>query len=138
MKENNLDIDMKTRSLLEKGGIEKASADFTHNVMSRVEAMKQPLLSGYEPVISKKGWIIISAFMFLLTIAFISTGFLASGDQPSSYTFADELVNNTNNISFYIKEIFSSIPAYMLFIPIALLIFFGLDKLLKALSDKGS
>lgn len=138
MKANDLNIDMKTRALLEKGGIEETSADFTQNVLSRVKALQKPLLSEYQPVISRKGWMIISAFMFILTIAFVSTGFLASGDQPSSYTFSNEIMNSVNNFSYYVKEIFSSIPEYMLLIPIALLFFLGFDKLLKSIINKRS
>jgi hypothetical protein len=82
MGNNNINIDMQTKSLLKQGGLEKVSANFTDNVMKKLRFAHKPLLADYKPVISKKGWVLISGFMTLLIVVFIFTGF---DDKPERY-----------------------------------------------------
>jgi len=58
--------------------IESPSSDFTMNVMSRVYAeavvKPKPVLHDYQPVISKRTWIILIAAFVLLIVYIVATG----------------------------------------------------------------
>ncbi len=54
------------QKILKEAGTKKPSADFRKNVMLSIQAQLQPI-SPYKPLISKNGWIIISA-IFILSI----------------------------------------------------------------------
>ena len=137
MNTNNLNIDIQTKSLLQNGGIEHVSADFTDKVMSKINMAQKPLLASYTPVINKKGWFLISSFMSLIIIVFIITSSMStkSGNVDTSKYF-DVFASFMNSISDYTSQIFSSFSIYAIFIPLLLLFFFFLDKLLQKATDK--
>ncbi|MFH1320423.1 MAG: hypothetical protein ABII90_07210 [Bacteroidota bacterium] len=62
-----------TQGILQKAGTESPSAHFTRNVMQQVSAPSESFARLYEPVISKKGWYMIAAFIMIVTgIGFLS------------------------------------------------------------------
>jgi hypothetical protein len=135
---NNINIDMQTKSLLKQGGLEKVSANFTENVMKKLRLTHKPLLADYKPVISKKGWALISGFMTLLIVVFIITGSMTVPNNNGKGQYSQEIADTVGTMISPISELISSIPIYVVFIPIAILFFYGLDKLLGKLSGKHS
>ena len=136
MKKNNINIDMQTRSILEQGGLETVSADFTENVMRKLKPAHKPLLVDYKPAISKKGWIIISSFMTLLIVVFVITGSMSNPSESASKGFAIGLSDSMAVFVTSLSDFFTLLPVYIFFIPIAILIFMGLDKFLTKLSGR--
>lgn len=54
------------KKILKEAGSKQPSADFRNNIMMKIQAQQQPI-SPYESLISKTGWIAISA-IFVLSI----------------------------------------------------------------------
>ncbi len=138
MKTNNLNIDIQTKSLLEQGGLEEAPSSFTETIMNKLKMSEKPLLASYTPVINKKGWLLISAFMVLLIVVFIITGSMESNQGSVSYGYTKDITNTINSITGSIIHIFTIIPSYILLFPFALILFYGFEKLLKKLSGRQS
>jgi hypothetical protein len=116
-----------------KGGIrlDSPSSDFTLKVMSRVyaEAAVKPksVLQDYQPVISKRTWIImISAFVFVM-IYLISMGNGATeGDKGLVSDFAGKL-NSLNDVFKNGIGLFKAIPSVAYLIVISALGLWTLD-----------
>jgi hypothetical protein len=138
MENSNINIDMQTKSLLQQGGLEKVSVNFTENVMRKLKLAHKPLLADYKPVISKKGWALISGFMTLLIVVFIITGSMTVPDETSKSQYSQEITDTVGSMLSPINELISSIPIYVVFIPIAIVFFYGFDKLLSKFSGRHS
>jgi len=138
MENSSFNIDMQTKSLLEQGGLEKVSSNFTENVMKKLILAQKPLLADYKPVISKKGWALMLGFMTLIIVVFVITGSMTSPGDTNKNQFSKGIVETFDSTFSPIIDIVSSIPIYVVFIPIAILIFYGLDKIFGKLSERHS
>lgn len=58
------------KKVLHERNLESPSYNFTEHVMSRVNALKDSKITTYQPLISKRNWILIG-IAFVLTIAYI-------------------------------------------------------------------
>ena len=65
-------LDKQFEQMMKGNRIDSPSSDFTLKVMSRIQAeaavQKRPILADYQPVISKKTWIIMLVVFVLLLI----------------------------------------------------------------------
>lgn len=141
-------LDKQFEQLMKGIQIDSPSSDFTNKVMSRIQAeaavQKQPILAGYEPVISKKTWIILfvifAALMIYITV---------SGKDTTTTTgsgFISTILNSFNQLevnkvsSFWQKGmgIFSSIPMVAYLIVTASLALLTLDGFLSRFKHDAS
>lgn len=117
--------------------IDSPSADFTLKVMHRIQAeaavQKQVVLATYQPVISRKAWIIIAAVLILLFVYILTSGNPEnSGSETGIWsTFSESLKKlNSGQVSSAIskgKGIFTSVPAISYLIMLAALGLWTLD-----------
>lgn len=117
--------------------IDAPSSDFSLKVMHRIQAeaavQKQPVLANYQPVISKKAWIIILVAFLLLFIYITVSGKSASPESDLGLwsTISGSLHQlNTGKVSSVLqsgKGLFESIPAISYLILIASLGLWTLD-----------
>ena len=99
--------------------IESPSSDFTLKVMSRVYAeasvKAKPVLHDYQPVISKRTWIILIAAFVLLMVYVMATGQSTSENEHGFWTtFFGKLSSANSEGTTALKagmDIFKSIPA---------------------------
>lgn len=68
-------LDKLANKVMQSSLLESPSLDFTANVMAKVEAYAKSKTTIYEPLISKKWWLLIS----LLVIGLFSYGFFGTG-----------------------------------------------------------
>lgn len=117
--------------------IDSPSSDFTTKVMSRIQAeaavQKRPILAGYQPVISRRTWIIMLVFFVLLMIyiTFSSQGTTLANDHGFWSTVSGKLSSlNTNEVSKIWKTgtgLFTSIHPVVFLILTASLALWTLD-----------
>ena len=114
------------------------SSDFTLKVMSRVYAeaavKPKPILQDYQPVISKKAWmIIIAAFVLLLAYVVVSVPNTAESGTGFLSNFFGKLssINNQEATSALKTgvEIFKTIPSIAYLIVISALGLWTLDSM---------
>lgn len=120
--------------------IDSPSADFTLKVMHRIQAeaavQKPTVLVTYQPVISKKTWIILVAALILLVVYILASGNPASSGSETGIwsTFSESLKQlNSGQVSSAIskgKGMFTSIPAITYLILMAALGLWTLDSLI--------
>ena len=120
--------------------IESPSSDFTLKVMSRVyaEANVKPksVLHDYQPVISKRTWIILIAVFILLLVYVIATGQSTPENGPSFWTtFFGKLSSVNNEGATALKAglgVFKSIPLTAYLIVITSLALWTLDSVFQS------
>jgi hypothetical protein len=121
--------------------IDSPSSDFSLKVMSRIQAeaavTRRPLLQNYQPVISKKMWIILTVSFVLLLIFISISGSNSSSANDTSWwsTLPYSLSKiNSGEISIWKKGIgvFETIPALAYLIVLASLSLWTLDLLISS------
>jgi hypothetical protein len=128
--------------------IDSPSSDFTLKVMSRLQAeaavQRKPLLQDYQPVISKRTWIILIA-AFLLLLIYITVA--DQGATPESDAGIWSVVSgklgaiNTQGASSILKSgmgLFTSIPSVVYLFLTASLALWTLDGFLGKLRHQSS
>ena len=127
--------------------MESPSADFTFRVMSRVYAeaavQRKPLLANYQPVISKRTWIIlIVAFAALMVYITVSAQPSSGGGTGFWGTLFGKLdAFNSKEASSVLKTgtgLFTSIPTIAYLILIAALALWTLDGFLSKFKHQHS
>jgi len=128
--------------------IESPSTDFTFRVMSRVYAeaavQRKPLLANYEPVISKRTWIILIVAFLLLMVYITVSGQGASAGESTGFwgtLFGKMEAFNTTEASSVLKTgagLFTSIPTIAYLILIAALALWTLDGILSRFKHQHS
>jgi len=132
-----------------KGGVKlnSPSSDFTLKVMSRVyaEAAVKPksVLRDYQPVISKKAWIIIIAAFVLLLIYILASGQTtpASGNGLLSNFFGKLSTMNNAGATSALKTgmgVFKTIPPIAYLIVISALGLWTLDSMFQRFRHQSS
>src|SRR5665647_1183926 len=80
-------LDKQFAEMMKDIRIESPSSDFTLKVMSRIQAeaavQRRPLLQNYQPVISKRTWIILLVAFLLLMIYIAVSGSNAAPAQDA-------------------------------------------------------
>jgi uncharacterized protein with PQ loop repeat len=120
--------------------IDSPSSDFTLRVMSRIQAeaavQRQPILQNYQPVISKRTWIIlIVAFVLLLIYITVSSRNAAPAGDTGFWSTVSGKIGGLNNqeASSILKTgmgLFTSIPPIAYLILTASLALWTLDSIL--------
>ena len=128
--------------------IESPSTDFTFRVMSRVYAeaavQRKPLLANYQPVISKRTWIILIVAFLLLLIYITVSGQGASAGESTGFwgtLFGKMEAINNKGASSVLKTgtgLFTSIPTIAYLILIAALALWTLDGFLSKFKHQHS
>lgn len=141
-------LDKQFEGIMKEVRLDSPSPDFMIKVMSRIQAeaavQHRPVLKAYQPVISRKAWIIIGlAFLALLIYITVSGSGTATESTPglwSSLVGSVEKLNATGMTSVWQKgmDIFGSIPPVALLILTASMALWTLDTYLTRLRHHSS
>lgn len=95
-KDNHL-LDSFTKKMVKETPIEKPSVDFSSNVMDAINALEvKKATSKFEPLISKKVWLLISASIIASTVFLFKSGVHLN----EGYLSKIDLSRLTNALSF--------------------------------------
>jgi hypothetical protein len=95
-KDNNL-LDNFTKKMVKETPVEKPSIDFSSNVMNAINALEvKKATNTFEPLISKKVWMLIVACIIALTVFLLKTGVNMNEGYLSNIDFS----RFANTISF--------------------------------------
>jgi len=124
-------IDKITQDLFEKTGRDKPSDSFTANVMASISDSKEAIRP--TPLISVKGWGLIAASIAALIALALA---LPSSGVPSAIDSLPLLDKSSDFLSYMLGNIGSlvtgaSIPNTAWAVVAGIVLFFGLDQLLK-------
>lgn len=141
-------LDKQFEGLIKEISIDSPSKDFTLKVMNRIQAeatvQHRPALQNYQPVISRKAWLIIGlAFCALLIYITVSGSDTATESTPgfwSKLLGSIETINSTGMTSIWQKgmNIFGNIPPVALLIMTASMALWTLDTYLTRLRHHSS
>ncbi len=140
-------LDKQFEDMMKGIRIDSPSSDFTLKVMSRIQAeaavAKRPILADYQPVISKKTWIIlISGFVLLMIFISVSGNDAAPASNSGFWSSVAQSMNafKTSQSSIMQKGagIFSSVPQIAYLIVLASLALWTLDGFLGKFSHRSS
>lgn len=129
-------LDKQFEQMMKGIKIDSPSSDFTLKVMSRIQAeaavTRRSLLQDYQPVISKKVWVVlISAFVLLLIYITVSGPESAPAKGTGFWSSVSQSMNifKTRESSILQKSIgiFSSVPPIAYMIVLASLALWTLD-----------
>jgi len=130
-------LDKQFEQMMKGVQIYSPSSDFTHRVMSRIQAeaavQRKPLLQNYQPVISKRIWIIlIVVFILLLIYVSVSSQDVAPASNTGFWSTVSGKIGAFNNqeASSILKRgtaLFTSIPTIAYLILTASLALWTLD-----------
>lgn len=133
-------LDKQFEQIMKGVEIDSPSEDFRIKVMSRILAeaavTRRTLLQDYQPVISKRAWIILIGAFVLLTAYIIIGGIeseLTSVDQGVFSTMADSVSKVNTSVLKKGFGMFSSIPTVAYLIILASLSLWTLDSFLSKL-----
>lgn len=117
MENNNKNIEELIDKLMSKDTLEQPSLDFTDKVMSKVEAISNSKATVYEPLISKKVWILILTGFIALVVYNVFNKPSATGSLLERFNISGLFVNPFQVLSFD----FSAIMVYA-FVLLAIMI----------------
>lgn len=129
-------LDKQFEELMKNVRIDAPSSDFTLKVMSRIqaEAAVQPkkLLQDYQPVISRKTWIILGSLFlaFLIYITLTGTDSAKSTEPGLLSGFMQKLSSLSTSPKSFVATVFGSIPAVAYVIALASVALWTLDSYL--------
>jgi len=133
-------LDKQFEQMMKGIRIDSPSPDFALKVMSRIQAeaavQKRPILADYQPVISKRTWIIlIAAFVLLLIYITVSAKETGTVSGPGFWSTISDSLNQIkiNEVSSFWQKgmgVFSSIPPIAFLILTASLALWMLDSFL--------
>jgi len=133
-------LDKQFEQMMKGVQIDSPSSDFTLRVMSRIQAeaavQRKPILQNYQPVISKRTWIIlIVAFLLLLIYITVSSQNVAPASDTGFWSTVSGKIGAFNNqeASSILKTgmgLFTSIPSIAYLILTASLALWTLDSVL--------
>lgn len=133
-------LDKQFEQMMKGIRIDSPSTDFTVQVMSRIQAeaavQKRSILQDYQPVISRKAWIIlILAFVLILIYSIVSTQDAAPAADKGIWSTISGTLDQikTSEVSSLWQKgmgLFASIPSIALLILTATLALWTLDSFL--------
>lgn len=134
-------LDIQFEQLMKGINIDSPSKDFSLKVMERIQAeavvQKRSILEDYQPVISRKVWIILIVVFIplLLYILFSGQQINQVNDTFTWSAIPDSLQNidRVTNVWQSVTGLFSSIPSIAYLIVLASLVLWTLDLLLTSL-----
>lgn len=133
MKEQaNTQVEKLVDKMMESSALESPSVDFTSQILSKINTLKQSKTMVYEPLISKKIWVlIISGCIALVVYAFFST----SSESSSWLSTVDYSKLPNFNISERLSTITFSKTMMYAIVLLSLMVFVQIP-LLKNYYDK--
>ena len=141
-------LDKQFEQMMKGVQIDSPSSDFTLRVMSRIQAeaavQRKPILQNYQPVISKRTWIIlIAAFILLLIYITVSSQDAAPAGNTGFWSVVSGKIGALNNqeASSILKRgtgLFTSIPMIAYLILTAALALWTLDGFLSRFRNHSS
>jgi len=141
-------LDKQFEGMMKEVRLDSPSPEFMIKVMSRIQAeaavQHRPVLQNYQPVISRKAWIIIGlAFLALLIYITVSGSDTVPESSPglwSTLLGSVEMINSTGMTSIWQKgmNIFGNIPPVALLILAASMALWTLDTFLTRLRHHSS
>jgi hypothetical protein len=98
--------DLIAKKLIQIGGLEVTSSEFSDNVMARIRKEAHTKIHAIEPILSKKVWYMIAlAVIFILFFTIISI--------PQGEVSRPETLCLKNNIMPYINTFFDSLTKFV-------------------------
>jgi len=140
-------LDKQFAEVMKDVRIDRPSSDFTFRVMGRIQAeaavTRKPLLQDYQPVISKKTWIILLvAFVGLIIYISFSSGDVESSNNPGLWTAFKNSLSKINSGEASLLShglgLFSRIPAVAYLIILASLSLWTIDSFLNRFRNNTS
>ncbi len=141
-------LDKQFEEMMKGIRIDSPSSDFTLKVMSRIQAeaavTKRSILQDYQPVISKKTWIIlIGAFVLLMVYLLVSGKESAASDSSGFWSTITGSLSQlkTSEISSVWRKgigVFESVPLIAYLILTASLALWTLDSVLNRFKHRPS
>ena len=133
MKEQaNTQVEKLVDKMMKSSALESPSVDFTSQILSKIETLQQSKTTVYQPLISKKIWVlIISGCMALVVYAFFST----SSESSSWLSTVDYSKLPNFNISERLSTITFSKTMMYAIVLLSLMVFVQIP-LLKNYYDK--
>ncbi len=141
-------LDKQFEQMMKGVQIDSPSSDFTFSVMSRIQAeaavQRKSVLQNYQPVISKRTWIIlIVAFVLLLIFVTVSGQDAAPASSTGFWSTVSEKIGALNNqeASSILKRgtgLFTSIPSIVYLILTTSLALWTLDGFLNRFVHRSS
>lgn len=138
--------DKQFEQLMKGMTLSSPSADFTHRVMGRIQAeaavMPRKVLQNYQPVISRKTWVVLGvlcvALMVYITVSGSGSGMETTPGFWSNLLGSIEKVNSQEVGSVWQKGMnwFGSIPTVALLIVASTLALYTLDTYLTRLRHR--
>lgn len=138
--------DKQFEQLMKGMTLSSPSADFTHRVMGRIQAeaavMPRKVLQNYQPVISRKTWVVLGvlcvALMVYITVSGSGSGMETAPGFWSNLLGSIEKVNSQEVGSVWQKGMnwFGSIPTVALLIVASTLALYTLDTYLTRLRHR--
>lgn len=107
------EIDDKLKEVFQETGKNKAPANFTQNLMNRIDKEAQISNTVYKPLISKWGWAFISVFVMAILAAVITS----TSNIPGQGHEITQLIRNTFSFSIQtdgFMRVSSQITQYLL------------------------
>jgi hypothetical protein len=139
-------LDKQFGELMQGVKIETPSPNFTLNVMNRIHAeaaiQQKHLLQDYQPVISRRTWIIlIVAFVFFLIYTTLAGQGIDQSNSTGIWSFLTDKLQQLNasgnsNLWNSVSRMFTSVPMITYIILIASLALWTLDAYLNRLRNK--
>ncbi|MHA7058205.1 hypothetical protein ACWGOQ_0013365 [Aquimarina sp. M1] len=114
MEEKYKDIE----KLVKEAGIEKPPLHFLQNIMSEIAAVSADKLPMYQPLISKKAWVIISisVVFVLISLPFLSEGTSILDTLNFSILSLDHFQNPFSDFKFHDTTMYGIIFLAVLFL----------------------
>lgn len=132
MKQEQFDSNDAMKNIIRKGGLEQPSFDFTNTVMSKIQSPQSAAAFIYQPVISRKAWVIFGGFFIALCgfVFLIPPGGNSAVDLSQYILPAQQTINNAlSGIAGSISFIYSF--STLVIIAAAGWILFAADKYLR-------
>ncbi|SHG46900.1 hypothetical protein [Pedobacter caeni] len=118
-------INIPLQNLLKQHGVASLSADFTNQVMDRIELL--PLKKQEQPIISKRaGFAIVASFLFISLLFFL---FTENTSTPSTSTNAYHLTDQFSKVTEQLQV--NGSPSLYLIVMVMLGVLLGLDYYLR-------
>jgi hypothetical protein len=139
-------LDKQFEEMMKGVRIDSPSSDFMLKVMSRIQAeaavTKRSVLQDYQPVISKRTWIVLIGIFVLLMVYLILSGKETATNSGIWSTISGSLnqLKENNGASILQKgmDLFSSVPSIAYLILTASLVLWTLDSVLNRFKHQPS
>jgi hypothetical protein len=131
MEKNNLKEELLVKDILKKSTVEEPSGDFTDIVMRKVEQAKPAWSSAFQPIISRKAWVLIGISTVLVMALVIFAGMFIPEKGTGKFLLSTDFEHCIPYFNMYLNNFLTKLKIPFLF-PLGIAFIFlmmGLDLL---------